>query len=174
MKTNLSKTMKLMQEGAYLTELIFQAELVSNAHERLLDSVDEFDKTTLWSAIQSILISSGNISKILWPTKKYKERGEQLRKLLKIDSESVLKSRKFRNKFEHYDELLDDFFKNKNIYSYTDLAMNPSLSSSIGESCHRGFNSYNNTLVIHGEILDLNDIVDAVEQLKLKCESLFI
>lgn len=125
--------------------------------------------------MQSILISSGNISKILWPIKlKYKERGEQLRKLLKIDSESVLKSRTFRNKFEHYDELLDDFFKDKDIYSYTDLAMNPSLSSSIGKSCHRGYNSYNNTLVIHGEILDLNDIVDAVEQLKLKCESLFI
>ena len=87
--------MKLIQEGAFLKELIFQAELVSNANERLLDSVDEFNKTTLWSAIQSILISSGNISKILWPTKKYKERGEKLRKLLKIDSESVLRNRIF-------------------------------------------------------------------------------
>ena len=166
--------MNLIREGAFITELIFQAELVSHSHERLKDSADDFDKIAVWSCIQSILISSGNISKILWPISKYKERGKQLRELLKIDSESVLKSRKFRNKFEHYDELLDDFFKDKNIYSYTDLAMNPSLSSSIGESCHRGFNSYNNTLVIHGEILDLNDIVDAVEQLKLRCESLFI
>ena len=142
--------------------------------ERLKYFFDDFDKIAVWSCIQSILISSGNISKILWPLSKYKERGKQLRKLLKIDSESDLKSRKFRNKFEHYDELLDIFFKDKDIYSYTDLAMNPSLSSSIGESCHRGYNSYNNTLVIHGEILDLNVIVDAVEQLKLKCESLFI
>ena len=85
-----------------------------------------------------------------------------------------MKSRKFRNTFEHYDELLDDFFKDKDIYSYTDLAMNPSLYSSIGESCHRGYNSFDNTLVIHGEILNLNDIVDAVEQIKLKCKSLFI
>ncbi|WP_067029224.1 hypothetical protein [Allomuricauda sp. CP2A] len=167
--------MKLIRVGAFVSELIFQAELVSNSYERLKEAVDDFDKTAVWSSIQSILISSGNISKILWPAKsKYKVRGEELRKLIKIDSESVLKSRKFRNKFEHYDELLDDFFKDKDIYSYTDLAMNPSLYLSIGESCHRGYNSFDNTLIIHGEILDLNDIVDAVEQIKLKCKSLFI
>lgn len=166
--------MDLIREGAFITELIFQAELVSHSHQRMKDSVDDFDKIAIWSGIQSILISSGNISKILWPISKYRERGKQLRELLKIDSDSVLKSRIFRNKFEHYDELLDDFFKDKSIYAYTDLAMNPSLNSSIRESCHRGYNSYNNTLVIHGENLGLNDIVDAVKQLKLKCESLFI
>jgi hypothetical protein len=101
--------MNLIREGAFITELIFQAELVSNSHEQLKNSVDDFGKISVWSCIQSILISSGNISKILWPISKYKERGKQLRKLLKIDSESVLKSRKFRNKFEHYDEFLDDF-----------------------------------------------------------------
>ena len=167
--------MKLIRAGAFITELIFQAELVSHSHERLKGAVDDFDKTAIWSSIQSILISSSNISKILWPTKsKYKIRGEELRKLLKIDSENVLKKRTFRNKFEHYDELLDDFFKDKNIYSYTDLAMNPSLNSFVGESCHRGYNSFNNTLVIHGEVLDLNEIIKAVEQCKLKCRSLFI
>ncbi len=166
--------MKLIQEGAFLTELIFQAELVSNAHERLLDSLNEFDKNILWSSIQSILISSSNISKILWPTNKYKERGDQLRKLLRIDSENVLRNRKFRNKFEHYDELLDDFLKDKNSCTYTDFVMNPSLSSFSGESCHRGYNKFNNTLVIHGEILDLNVIVDAVEKVKVKCQSFFI
>ncbi|MCA0960211.1 hypothetical protein LCL86_14225 [Muricauda ruestringensis] len=166
--------MKLIRFGALISELIFQAELVSHSHERLKDSVDDFDKTAVWSSIQSILISSGNISKILWPTSKYQERGRELRKLLKINSESVLKSRKFRNKFEHYDELLDDFFKDKDIYAYNDLAMNPDLGLSIGEACHRGYNSYNNTLVIHGEILDLNDIVEAVAKVKVKCESLFI
>lgn len=165
--------MKLIQQGAFLSELIFQTELVSNAHKRLLDSVDEFDKTTLWSAIQSILISSSNISKILWPKEKYKERGEHLRKLLKINSKNILRNRKFRNRFEHYDELLDDFLKDKNSCAYTDLAINPSLNSFAIEYCHRGYNTYNNTLVIHGETLDLNDIVNAVEEINLKCKSLF-
>lgn len=90
--------MNLIREGAFITELIFQAELVSHSHERLKDSVEDFDKIAVWSCIQSILISSGNISKILWPMiSKYKERGIQLRELLKIDSESILKNRKIRN-----------------------------------------------------------------------------
>ncbi|MFH4968309.1 hypothetical protein V8G61_08905 [Gaetbulibacter sp. M240] len=165
--------MKLIQEGAFISELIFQAKIVSYSNDRL-KSKDELDKIAVWSAIQTILISSGNVSKILWPISKYRERGKQLRKLLNIDYDSVLKNRIFRNKFEHYDEFLDDFFKDKNISSYTDLAMNPSLSFSIGKSCHRGYNDFNNTLVIHGEILNLNDIVDKVEQIRLKCESLFI
>ena len=167
--------MNLIRQGAFLSELIFQAGLVSHSHQRLKDSVGDFDSIAVWSSIQSILISSGNISKILWPTgKKYKERGEQLRELLEIGPDSVLESRKFRNTFEHYDERLDDFIKGRKSISYTDLAMNPSLSPSIRESCHRGYNSYNNTLVIHGEVLDLNAVVDAIEQLKRKCQSLFI
>lgn len=65
--------MKLIRVGAFVSELIFQAELVSNSYERLKKAVDDFDKTAVWSSIQTILISSGNISKILWPAKsKYK------------------------------------------------------------------------------------------------------
>ncbi|MBQ0733896.1 hypothetical protein [Aquimarina celericrescens] len=165
--------MKLIQEGAFISEIIFQADLASHAHERLKKSVDAFDHIGIWSAIQSILISSSNISKILWPKSKYAKRGQKLRKLLKIDSKCVLRSRKFRNKFEHYDDFISDFFEDKNIYAYTDFVMNPSLQS-FGLDCHRGYNSYNNTLVIRGEILDLNSIIDTVKEIKLKCKSLFL
>lgn len=166
--------MKLIEEGAFLSETIFQADLISHADERLKKSVGAFDNIGVWSAIQSILISSSNISKILWPLNRYKGRGQELRELLGIDSRSVLKSRKFRNILEHYDNFMSDFFESKNSYSYTDFAMNPSLRSFGMESCHRGYNSYNNTLVIHGEILDLNSIIDAAKEIKLKCKSLFI
>ncbi|WP_024772967.1 hypothetical protein [Aquimarina macrocephali] len=166
--------MKLIQEGAFISEIIFHADLVSHAQERLKKSADAFDHIGIWSDIQSILISSSNISKILWPKRKYAQRGQELRKLLTIDSKCVLKNRKFRNKFEHYDDFINDFFEDKNSYSYTDFAMNPSLRSFGMESCHRGYNSYNNTLVIHGEILDLNSIIDAAKEIKLKCKSLFI
>ena len=36
--------MNLIREGAFITELIFQAGLVSYSHERLKDSIDDFDK----------------------------------------------------------------------------------------------------------------------------------
>ncbi|WP_298541904.1 hypothetical protein [uncultured Aquimarina sp.] len=166
--------MKLIQEGAFISEIFFHADIVSHAYERLKKSAVASDYIGVWSAIQSILISTSNISKILWPQSKYAERGKELRKLLKVDSNCVLKSRKFRNKFEHYDELISDFFEDKNIDSYTDFAMNPSLRSLGMESCHRGYNSYNNTIVIHGEILELDSIIDNAKEIKLKCKSLFI
>ncbi len=166
--------MNLHQIGAFLTEIIFQADLVENANNRLKDSIDEFDRIGTWSAIQSILISSSNISKILWPQRKYAQRGEELRKMLKIDSKCVLKSRKFRNIFEHYDNFINDFFEDKDSYSYTDFVMNPSLQSFGLTSCHRGYNTFNNTLIIHGEILDLNEIIDVVNEVKLKCKNQFL
>ena len=166
--------MKLIQEGAFLSEILFQADLVSHAHKRLSDSIEEFDHVGIWSAIQSILISSSNISKILWPKRKYTKRGEELRKLLDIDSNCVLKNRKFRNIFEHYDDFINDFFEEKDISTYTDFVMNPSLQSFDMQSCHRGFNTFNNTLVIHGEILEVNEIIDAVNEVKLKCKNQFL
>lgn len=39
--------MKLIHEGAFITEIIFQAELVSHAVQRLKDSSDEFDKVAV-------------------------------------------------------------------------------------------------------------------------------
>ena len=159
--------MKLIQKGAFLSEIIFQADLVLNSNERLLQCVDTFDHIGIWSAIQSILISSSNISKILWPKTKYRERGQELRDLLKIDSNCILKNRKFRNKFEHYDDFISDFFEDKNSCNYYDFVMNPSLQSFGIESYHRGYNSFNNTLVIHGEVLDLNRIIETTKEIKL-------
>ncbi|GAA4276999.1 hypothetical protein [Aquimarina mytili] len=166
--------MKLIQEGAFISEIIFQVDLVSHAHERLKKSVDTFDHIGIWSAIQSILISTSNISKILSPISKYAERGEELRKLLNIDPKCIEECRKFRNKFEHYDEFISDFFENNNISFYTDFVMNPSLHSFSAESVHRGYNSHNNTLVIRGKILDLNSVIDAVKEIKLKCRRLLL
>ncbi len=166
--------MNLHQLGAFLTEIIFQADLVENASNRLKDSIDEFDNIGTWSAIQSILISSSNISKILWPKRKYAKRGEELRTLLKIDSKCILKSRQFRNIFEHYDDFINDFFEDKGSYSYTDFVMNPSLQSFGMQSCHRGYNTFNNTLIIHGKVLELNEIIDRVNEVRHKCKNQFL
>ena len=180
--------MTLPHESAFLAEIIFQAKLVSHAVDRLNETIDnpskKSDSVALWSAIQSILISSGNISKILWPKKQYRERGESLKKLLKVDSDNPLKIRKFRNKFEHYDDLLDNLFKGETSCCYTDLAINPSLPLltdsgvdlsflSTKKSCHRGYNTFNHTLELHGEILDFKELFSAVKEIRRKCESLF-
>ena len=60
--------------------------------------------------LQTLVIALGNISKILWPRKRYERRGVELRTFLEIKDDSALKSRDLRNLFEHFDEKADDWF----------------------------------------------------------------
>lgn len=164
--------MKLIQEGAFLSEIIFQCDLALQANHKLLH-LQNHNKNETWLLIQTILISTGNISKIFWPVKKYKDRGIHLRDLLQIESYSPLRNRTFRNSFEHYDERLEDFLKDKDSFDYVDLAINPSLSYFNRNDCHRGYNAFNHTLIVHGETLDLNELISEVEIIKMRCEKFF-
>ena len=113
------------------------------------------------------LFAAGNVSKILWPGVKYNTRGESLRQLFKVEENNPLCSRKFRNHFEHYDERVQDWFENNSGGAYVDLAMNPFMIDPFfptsSKSTHRGYNSFNNTLVFRGETLDLNEVLTALD-----------
>jgi hypothetical protein len=163
--------MNPLQEMVFFGEIVLQSKIVFKAHERLLLAVDKGDRVELWSSIQSILVASGNISKILWPSRnKSKDRGLYLRKMLKIEEDHILSNRKFRDHFEHYDERIEKWFLDKPGASYVDLSMNPSLRSSLPQNDHRGYNSIDNTLVFRGETLDFKKILDGVQQIYQNCK----
>ena len=159
-----------LQEMVLMDELVWQAKIAQRAAKRLQTANDQFDHIEIWSSIQLILIAAGNVSKILWPArKKYQSRGEKLRERLKVEEDNLLSDRKFRNYFEHYDERIDDWFENQSSAVYTDLAMNPSMSGFGQMSTNRGYNSIDNTLVFRGEVLDLNAVLNAVEEIRRNC-----
>lgn len=159
-----------LQEMVFLGEIVLQSKIVQRAAERLKATQNNYDGVELWCSIQSILVAAGNISKILWPNKKYKARGETLRQLLKVNEDSILSNREFRNHFEHYDERIEEWFAKSGSVVYTDLAMNPSLRGNLGVSDHRGYNSFDNTLLFRGEMLDLNAVIMAVKELYANCK----
>lgn len=161
--------MNIMQEMIFMSEIVLQSKIAQRAAKRLQETNETFDKIEVWCSIQSILIAAGNISKILWPQEKYKSRGEKLRELLYIDNSNPLSNRKFRNHFEHYDERIEKSFKNQAPVVYRDLAMNPSMTSFGLNNNHRGYNSFNNTLVFRGEILEIDQILNAIEEIKITC-----
>lgn len=163
--------MEGLQKMVFMGEIVLQSKIAHRAAERLQTANENFDKIEVWSSIQSILIAAGNVSKILWPGKKYKSRGEKLRKLLRVDASNLLSDRKFRNHFEHYDERIEVWFANHSSAVYRDLAMNPSMSN-FGQkytSNHRVYNSIDNTLVFRDESLDLNAVLSALEEVRLNC-----
>lgn len=157
----------------FLGEIILQAKIAKRAAERLEATQNNFDKIEVWCSIQSILIAAGNVSKILWPPeKKYKVRGQRLREILKVENHSVLFDRKFRNHFfEHYDSRIEEWLNNNPGGAYIDLAMNPSFPGSALNS-HRGYNSFNNTLEFRGEILNLDEILRALDEIYNNCRNL--
>lgn len=73
-----------------------------------------------WYSVQSFLVAVANISKIFWPAPPCGSelaveiviQREKLRKYFDINDSSPLRSRKFRNFFEHYDFELEGLFKN--------------------------------------------------------------
>lgn len=159
--------MNPLQEMVLIGEIVHQSKIARRAAERLEYPDSDVDT---WSSIQSILVATGNVSKILWPTIKYRARGERLRQMLKVDNTNILSSRKFRNYFEHYDEQIDDWFKNQTSAVYTDLAMNPSLQGPFLSGANRGYNSFNNTLIFRGESLDLGEVLKALEEILDNCK----
>lgn len=107
-----------IQEMILLDEIVLQSQIAQRAAEHLRTTHDSFDNIETWCSIQSILVAAGNVSKILWPSHKYKLRDEKLRQLLKVEENNPLASRKFRNHFEHYDERVEEWFEvnSKGVY----------------------------------------------------------
>jgi hypothetical protein len=165
-----------LQEMILIGEIVLQSKIAQRAAERLRATHDNFDHVETWCSIQSILVAAGNVSKILWPNEKYKVRGERLRQLLKIEEDNPLSNRKFRNHFEHYDERIEEYFKYNSQGVYIDLAMNPSLRSGIFNdpplNTHRGYNSFNNSLVFRNETLYLDEVLMALDNILNNCNVL--
>lgn len=161
-----------LQEMVLIGEIALQSQIAQRANERLQANHNTLDKIEVWCSIQSILVAVGNVSKILWPVSKmYKPRGERLRQILKVDNNNPLSDRSFRNHFEHYDERIEKELNDHPSAVYSDLAMNPSLRGNVGHKSHRGYNSFNNTLVFRDETLDLNKILKALEEILNNCRS---
>lgn len=151
-----------------LDEIALQSQIAIRAFERLDMAIKNFDNIEIWGAVQSILVSSGNVSKILWPNKKYRLRGEQLRKYLQIDENNILASRVFRNHFEHFDERVEERFNDSPTGVYIDRQMNPSLNKFFDNRepmCQRGYNTFNHTLIFNGEILDIKEVIHSLKNL---------
>lgn len=161
--------MNEFQDMILIGEVLLQSKIGQRAFERLQATHASFDRLEVWCSIQSILVSAANISKILWSSKN-RSCAERLRKMLKVEADSILSNRKFRNHFEHYDERVQEWFNRHSNGVYVDLAMNPSLGEGSARNAHRGYNSFDNSLIFRGEKLDLNKLLAALSEVHKNCK----
>jgi hypothetical protein len=166
--------MNSLAEMVFIFEIVQQVKFAKRASERLMaaSNSDHFDDLEVWSSIQSILIAAGNVSKILWPSRKTSAaRGERLRFLLKVEDQNLLSDRRFRNHFEHYDERIEDWFEKSPSAVYTDLSISPfkSIWGDYASSHHRAYNPLTQTLTFRGESVDFVILLNALEDIRNKC-----
>ena len=159
---------------AFLCEIEFQSRIALRAADRLATIEHGLDKIDIWSAVQSLLIAAGNVSKILWPSQKAStSRGSTLRELLKVDNNNPLFDRKFRNLFEHYDERIDHWFASQSSASYTDLSIGPpsAMARLFPSTVHRGYDYTTQTITFRGESMNLGAVVKVLAEIRQKCRS---
>jgi hypothetical protein len=171
-----------IEESVLVSEIAFQIRIALNANKRLKSAVEKGDKIEIWGSIQSILVSSANVSKILWPPakSKYKMNSAKLRKVLQINDNDILSNRDFRNSFEHYDDRLLKWLEKNPQPFYYDLVMNPDINEtydlpfrdlSLQFTIHRGYNTFDNSLVVFNERFYLDKLVQSLEELMVKCKA---
>jgi hypothetical protein len=159
-------------EFVFLREILFQSRIAIRAADNLVNIGHGLDHIDTWSSIQLILISAGNVSKILWPTHKASApRGARLRTLLGIDDNNPLADRRLRNHFEHYDERIETWFASKNSAIYKDLIMGPlqGYDRQFPSNVHRGYDNTTQTLTFRGESMNLGAVIKALTELQQKC-----
>jgi hypothetical protein len=168
----MEKQMKPLAEMVFIGEIVLQSKIAQLAAKRLPGPNDHFDHIEVWCSIQSILMAAGNLSKILWPRKKFAARGEYLRKLLNVDKSNLLSDRKFRNHFEHYDERIEDWFAENRSAVYIDLAFVPikPIFGKFPVTRHRAYNPLTKTLMFRGESFDLAAVLNELEEIRIKCK----
>ncbi|WP_175419962.1 hypothetical protein [Marinitoga sp. 1154] len=154
----------------FLSEIRRQCEFSFIALRQIELGLQNNNVEIVWYNLQNFLISVANISKILWPNQNYKRRGEKLRQRLKISEDSLIKSRKFRNHFEHFDERLDEWFKATENYNYVDSNIGDikTINGIDVKDILRNFNPKNFELIFRGEKYELQPVIKEINEIYFK------
>lgn len=131
----LFENMDEMLTRLFLQEIKHQCEFAIISYNDLCNGLRNSDGNRVWLSLQSMLISSANISKIIYPKdKKYDDRGQELRNRLSISGIEKFISKKARNHFEHFDERLNDLFESSKYHNFIDTSIGGDNFISGGEN----------------------------------------
>lgn len=167
----------------YIDELEKQCEFFQIGFNRINNISDI---SVFWYDIQNILVSAANISKLLWPNNNKKksdviraitaERGSSLRKIFDINEDSILKSKRVRNAFEHYDEKLDEWqIESKNhIYIDSNIGNKNSIKIDTDQptAYMRNFDPESKVLTFRDEEYDTLKIATEIFRLHKKIQEI--
>ena len=137
---------------------------------------------TIWFCLQNILVSVANLSKLLWPTGRNPSEfsraiRSELRSSLRVTEDSPLKSRRFRNDFEHFDERLEEWANSSANNMFIDSVIASEVTDLLDpeifnpRSVFRHYDPRGQLLTFHGNAYHLQPVLTAVKRLSEDAEA---
>src|SRR5262249_37965604 len=120
-----------------------------------------------------LLVAVANVARILWSTA-YSARAAELRKILEVDDGSPLKSRDFRNHFEHIGERLEAWANDSPRRNFVDSSLGPPGMGVVGVDPGdflRNFDPATWTVTFRGDSYQLRPVIEALRTLNEKAVS---
>jgi hypothetical protein len=123
---------------------------------------------SLWYSLQSFLIATANLSKLLWPAPKFAQRGKELRQVLGVADASPVSSRTFRNHFEHFDQRLEAWIgTHRGIFVDSNVGpITNAIAGGDSASYLRNYDDKNEILTFQGEALELRPVVEEISRIR--------
>jgi hypothetical protein len=147
----------------------FQCLAILAAGDQLQNALRTADSPGAWMAIQNLLNAAANISKALWGQGcKFATEREPLRASIQVDDTSPLKGAAMRNNFEHFDERLDNWWKESKNHNYVDMNIDVSVSvpmSATRIEMFRNFDPNTGELTFWSQTFNVSDLLNEAERL---------
>ncbi len=141
----------------------FALHSIESINKLMMPPTANFDSNEVWFYIQSFLISTANVSKLLFGTKpKISTERKLLRKTLNVSDDSAIRIRDMRNHFEHYDQRIERWNKTSTRRNFADKLIGPTnMISGIDPQDHfRHFDTSKGAIRFNGEEYLIQPIVD--------------
>lgn len=161
-----------------LEEVSIQASFGISAHDELYLELKREDQDThrVFMRVQSMLVSTANVLKLIWPADsaptRSRRRGEWVRDELGLDDREwqIREARWFRNQFEHFDEKLDAWAYGVAAKNLGIVDLNTGIEVPGGVAVHRNLDP-EGFLQFRDRKLDLASVRDELEQLRRRSDT---
>jgi hypothetical protein len=151
-------------------EVLKQWDFAVRAFAIMNAALQQHDQASFWFGMDAALGALGNISKIFFPPgtrSQTQRRGRQLRTAFGVADNSLLQNRALRDAFEHFDERIDQWFRQSPRRNFADRLIGPAgmIQGIDTEDMFRHFNPDTRAVSVVGDELDLQALVDEVQAL---------
>jgi hypothetical protein len=155
------------------TEILHQWDFATAALELMNATLQQRGGTmgSFWFGVDAALGALANISKVFFPpcnaSSRTRRRCRQMREAFGVKDDSLLKERALRDAFEHFDEAIDQWFRNTERRNFADrIIAAPGAIQGIDPGDYlRHFDPDANVVSVLGESLDLQALVNEVQEL---------